>query len=160
MNSIKKAIFLTGLLLGTSSFAATKDTDMQVTANVAVACYVTSQNMTFGNVDSDGTIATTTGQIRTICSRGLQYTMNLSTGSSSDFQARTMKNTQEESLIYNLYLDSNHTQIFGDGTNNTHNFPSVGNGGVGGIDLHGKLVKNQFTRAGQYVDNLTVTLDY
>lgn len=160
MTYIKSLIALSTLALTSASFAANVNNNLQVSANMVPGCYVSSQNMTFGNVNADGTIATTRGQIRTICSTGLPYTMKLSTGSSNDYQSRTMKNTYEESLVYNIYLDSNLTQIFGDGTNNTYNFPNVGNGGVGGIDLHGKLIKNQFTRAGQYMDSLVVSLEY
>lgn len=160
MNKIKTSLIISSLLLATNSFAANINDNLQVSADLTASCYVSSQNMTFGTVESDGNVATTRGQIRTRCSQGLIYTMKLSTGSSNDFQSRTMKNSFDESLVYNIYLDSNHTQIFGDGTNNTYNVPNVGNGGVGGIDLHGKLIKNQFTRAGQYVDNLVVSLEY
>jgi spore coat protein U-like protein len=91
------------------------------------------------------------------------WDIRFSTGSSNSFTTRQM--TQgATTLSYNLYTDTAHTQIWGDGTAGTfydadlillsigtNNYPYT---------VYGRVPVGQDKRAGTYSDTITVTLNY
>jgi spore coat protein U-like protein len=64
-------------------------------------------------------------------------------------------------LAYQLYLDPNRTQIFGDGTGGSFAWTYTAGAQPAtafAIDVHGHIPAGQYVSAGSYSDSLTVTL--
>jgi spore coat protein U-like protein len=135
----------------------------------ALQCNVHAPPVNFGQYDTLNALAPAPVFIRVRChGRGrASVSAALSTGSGS-YATRTMHNRKGETLDYNLYVDTAHTQVAGDG--------SFGSAKLGPalIDLSGKnrvqtvsfplypyLPARQNVGAGRYTDTpIVVTLDY
>ncbi len=84
--------------------------------------------------------------------------INLSTGSSGSYGARTMK-LGANSLNYNLYTDAARMTVWGDKTNGTSNygpviltiFPTT-------VQVYGRIPALQNAKAGDYQDTVVITL--
>jgi spore coat protein U-like protein len=87
-----------------------------------VQCSVSTDEVSFGTfVEIDGNVRDTVSRLRVTCTgtKGaeVKYTISL-TGGSGPSAARTM-NRGKNALLYNLYSDRTHRQIWGDGNNGT-----------------------------------------
>ena len=87
-----------------------------------VQCSVSTSEVSFGTfVEIDGNVRDTMSRLRVTCTgtKGAEgkYTISLTAGSGPSV-ARTM-NRGKNALIYNLYSDRNHRQVWGDGHNGT-----------------------------------------
>ncbi len=78
------------------------------------------------------------------------------------YSARTML-SGSNALQYNLYKDSAHTIIWGDGSNGTAIIAGTGsnNGNVGtSSTIYGNIPAQQDVPAGSYVDTITITITF
>ena len=83
--------------------AATKTASFNVTATVANNCVISANPLALGDFDGTNDLAaTSTVVVR--CTNGTAYDVDLSSGSSADFAARTMSNGTD-TLVYNLYTE-------------------------------------------------------
>lgn len=132
----------------------------------AQTCRVRAQrDVNFGNYD---TLATgnldTTGRIRVQCTQRDRvggYTVKLDQGSGGGFTPRQMFNGREP-LPYNLYLDSAHTTIWGDGTSGTFflTVPGPPAPGDQSYTVYARTPLGQDVSVGLYTDTLTVTVEW
>jgi len=126
-----------------------------------------SQSVNFGNYNPFSlTEVDTTGTINLSCSGLVEadlYQISLNQGSYGSFSARQMANSANR-LNYNLYTDTAHTTVWGDGTSGT----SIQSGTCLVIlntcsasqTVYAKIPAQQNVAVGGYADSVTVTVNY
>ncbi|MBU6375120.1 MAG: spore coat protein U domain-containing protein [Bdellovibrionales bacterium] len=145
------------LLLATSSAQASR-------------CSVTGTATAFGvYTSSNPSPIDTTGTITVSCqgTGNVSYVITLSTGQSGTYAARKMRNTAPAyQLNYNLFVNSARTIPWGNGTSGTatisdaYRLPGSGQE-VRTYTVYGRLAAGQSPLAsGNYLDSITVTVDY
>jgi spore coat protein U-like protein len=156
-----------GALLAASipALAATRQTTMGVSANVASNCIIAAQAMSFGSYDASAAKAGSSN-LTVRCSNGTPYTLQLSAGATGTFAQRLLT-SGSNSLEYNLFTSSALSSIWGDGTASTATQGGTGAGlAIGSAITHtvyGEVpnsVSNQDAPAGNYSDTITVTVAY
>lgn len=135
----------------------------------SASCTVTNATLDFGtyNVFSGAPVAAMTS-IDVSCSftNSINATLTFSTGSSGSYATRTMLSGGPNPLNYNIYADSGHTQILGDGTSGTWYYYLVGTGrgrttASWTVPAHGQVPSSQTSATpGTYTDTITVTVSY
>ena len=157
-----------GILLAAaagSASAATKTANFMVTANVVKNCLISATALNLGTFDGSNNLdSSSTVSVR--CTNGTPFTVNLSTGTSNSYAARTLSNGTD-TLSYNLYTSSAHTTVWGDGSGSTDN---VGGSGAGlaaanAVDLtvYGYLdaaANTGSAGAGTYSDTIVASVVY
>src|SRR5215472_9697629 len=146
-----RAAILAGLIIAMAPFSA------------HAACSLTSTTILFGSYDIfNSAPLDTLGQIIFRCGNSdHNISISLDKGGAATFDPRRMLNGAS-TLNYNLYLDAARTTIWGDGTGGTQNF-FVGNPANNqdvSIPLYGRIPAGQSTRAGNYSNTLTVTINF
>ena len=133
------------------------------------SCTVSSSGVNFGvyNIfstadhDDTGIITVTCTGLLLI---GVSYTIRLSTGGSNSYASRLMSDGAGHSLAYNLYTNSSHTTVWGDGTGGTGTVSAVFLLGIltqhRDHDIYGRIFKEQNAYAGSYNDSITITISY
>ncbi len=120
--------------------------------------------MNFGNYDLlSGDTLDSTGDINVTCDSQTAYIIKLSAGENSNgnYQPRKLLiSGGGATLSYNFYRDSSHTEVWGDGTNNTYIQQDVGTGSSQSITCYGRISGGQKVPAGIYQDNIVVTLEF
>jgi spore coat protein U-like protein len=128
------------------------------------ACTVSvSSGLGFGSYDVFATTPLdSTGAVMLKCSGA--YTspvvVAMTRGSSAVFIPRTLKNGTQ-SLEYNIYGDSAHTLIWGDGSSGTVQcYVSYTGTYQLSIPVYGRVTAGQDVGAGNYSDTITVVVNY
>ena len=132
------------------------------------ACTLSATGVVFGVYNPTiGIPANATGTINLTCTAGSSssggYTMGLSIGGGPSYSARRLS-TGLSTLEYQLYQDSAHTIVWGDGTgssvifNGTDGLPN--NGGSDNISIYGQIPARQAVTPGIYTDSIVVTVTY
>ncbi len=162
------AAIAAGLVLALPSaraMAATTTTAPTITVNVAAACRVTPQNLNFGTYDSLAAASlSSTSQISINCSKNTSFTVELNAGqhAASGFN-RNMANGSNL-LGYQLYTDSAHTTVWGDGTGGTGTVSGTGTGPGAAHTItetvYGEVPAQQSVPVGSYSDTITVTVSF
>jgi spore coat protein U-like protein len=156
--------------VATPAQAGTATTTFQVTATVVAGCTVSAANITFGNYDSQATAALNGNAVMTLyCTDGLPFTIKLDAGQhaggTSNFSARAMWDgtAGDPTLGYQIYSDSAHTTVWGDGTGGSSTVGGTGTGPGAAITktMYGQVPAGQTVLVGSYNDNpVTVTVTY
>jgi spore coat protein U-like protein len=138
------------LLLSSCSILSFGDCSFAQVPTISFGCAPTS---------AAGCLATSTFKVR--CNLDTDATITLSTGQSGSYSPRVMMDTAAGlTLNYNVYLDANYSQIFGDGSQGTSiiqsSFPK--NKQVS-YNLFSKILSSTVW-AGNYSDTLGLTLNY
>lgn len=106
--------------------------------------------------------ATTTGTVTVQCGIGIlpAFTVSLSKGSGS-FAQRTMQQGADV-LDYNLYTDSQHMIVWGDGNDGSVTQGWQGLLTLGSTDytVYGLVTSGQYPAPGSYTDSITVTVKF
>jgi spore coat protein U-like protein len=126
------------------------------------ACTVSATAVTFSayNVFAAGA-NTANGTVTYRCgSADRNILISISTGSSSSFTPRTLKNGTE-SLNYNLYLDAAFATIWGDGSGGTGDYTKSNppNTDVN-LTVFGRIPALQDVSVGSYSDTVVVTINF
>ncbi|MBZ4399850.1 MULTISPECIES: spore coat U domain-containing protein [unclassified Myxococcus] len=89
-------------------------------------------------------------------------TIDLSTGSGSDFLNRRLQGPSGNRLNYNLYLDATRLLVWGNGTLGTSRYGPVFpvNAVEVTLTLYGRIPAGQAAVAGAYSDTVVMTLTY
>jgi len=134
-------------------------------------CNLTTYNINFGTFyPYDVTFTSTIGTVQVTCqantgNTNVKYTLRFSAGGSGNYSGRLAYNGVK-TISYNLYKNSNFTQILGTGSSNTYNFSNTyklaGNQSrTHTFSIYGKVPVQPLAVPGfVYVDTITVTLDY
>lgn len=125
----------------------------------SASCFVTTSGLNFGTYDVFSSLDDTiTATITVNCTKNKPYSIALSSGSGT-FGSRTLTGTAGK-LAYNLFLDSTHLTIWGDGSSGTGTFSGTGTGAGVGTPVYGRIPARQNVRVGSYSDVITVTVTY
>jgi spore coat protein U-like protein len=151
------------LALAGTAQAATKTAAFQVSANVVTNCVIAATDLSLGTFDGTNNLASTS-TITVRCTNGTGYVVDLNSGSSGNFVARTLANGGS-SLFYNLYTANDYLTIWGDDSPGTsHQAGSgVGMGTAQTLTVYGRLLAVDNTGpidAGSYLDSITATITY
>jgi spore coat protein U-like protein len=188
---IKNSVFKTALSLVTiyvfslnvsSAYAGTNTASTKATASISSSCLVSATNMSFGNISpSQSGSQSATASVTTQCTKGTTYTIGLNEGSSGYIQnnstwsylgyIRTMTTSGGSQLLYNIFKDSAHTQLFGGPTAWGQSAAQGGQGtavmvtktGTGLPDvtnMYGIMSSNQFVTPGTYSDTIPVVVNF
>ena len=160
--AIAGTMLVTAGAVGTAQ-AATKTASFNVTATVANNCVISANPLALGTFDGTNDLAaTSTVVVR--CTNGTAYNVDLSTGASTDYAARTMSNGTTQ-LVYNLYTDTTYANIWGDGSTGTVRVGGTGTGFAAATNLTvaGRLQASVNTGpvdAGNYSDTIVASIVY
>jgi len=122
-------------------------------------CSVTTSGLNFGTYDVFSSLNDDiTATITVNCTKNKSYSIALSSGSGT-FASRTLTGTGGV-LRYNLFLDSTHLTIWGDGSSGTSTFSGMGTGSNIGTPVYGRISARQNARVGSYSDLITVTVTF
>jgi spore coat protein U-like protein len=134
-------------------------------------CNLTTYNINFGTFyPYDVTFTSTIGTVQVTCTANtgntnVRYTLRFSAGGSGNYSGRLAYNGVK-TISYNLYKNSNFTQILGTGSSNTSNFSNTyklaGNQSrTHTFSIYGKVPVQPLAVPGfVYVDTITATLTY
>ena len=129
------------------------------------ACTVSTTGVSFGsyNVYSASDLDST-GTVTYSCGIGtLSISIDLSRGSSSGFNPRTMNNGSN-TLNYNLYMDAARSSIWGNGTAGTSHYTTSATalllGGGATLTVYGRVPALQDAAAGAHSDTIVVTINF
>jgi spore coat protein U-like protein len=140
-------------------------------AAVAFTCTVSATGVAFGtynplNPAGDSAVGSWTVICNAIGSGSATVagTLTLSTGSSGNYATRTML-SGTNTLKYNIYLTSGHTQVIGDGSAGTFAPSDSGTVTAGQVyqvtgSMYGFMPALQDIPAGNYTDSIIVTVTY
>jgi spore coat protein U-like protein len=125
----------------------------------ALACTVNPQSVSFGDYDSvSGAAIDGVGYVNLSCDSPTNVEVALSTGSSGSYASRTMSSAGPE-MRYNLYTDSGHTAVWGDGTGGSSTV-AVNAGTSADVTVYGRIARDQNLPAGAYSDMIVITVTY
>nr|WP_308744999.1 spore coat protein U domain-containing protein [Candidatus Megaera polyxenophila] len=134
-------------------------------------CNLTTYIIDFGTFyPYDVTFKSTIGTVQVTCqantgNTNVLYTLSFSAGISGNYSGRLAYNGVK-TVAYNLYKDSNFTQILGTGSSSTYTFsnsyPLAGNQSqTDSFPIYGKVPVQPLAVPGfVYLDTITVTLTY
>jgi spore coat protein U-like protein len=167
--------------------ASAPPSNLKVTMEVDTGCSVNVGELHFGTHDRVNADIKIEGSIQVRCNLGTQYAIALNFGSNKiDTSIRRMKNAGNDSfIIYELYQDSKHEEIFGSyvetpvtGTKfdptrlqsvYVKQLSGIGkavkkaaDGRVQSIPIYGRVLKSDAASAppGDHSDTVTVTVNY
>jgi spore coat protein U-like protein len=133
------------------------------------SCTVTATSLPFGvydptnasALDGSGTVTVTCSV--TLIGLAASWNISMGTGSSGSYTPRKLMNGVTP-LNYNIYTNSNHTQVWGDGSGSTvrvsDSVPLVVGTNVTTYTMFGQIPALQDVRAGAYTDTILVTVNY
>jgi spore coat protein U-like protein len=138
------------------------------------SCSISTTGVAFGSFnpltgtshDSNGNIAFSCAGNQTIAGLLIPYSIAISKGGGTTYATRRMA-SGTHFLTYNLYTDSAHTIIWGDGTGGSSTTGSImlldllGLGATVNYPIYGRVTSGQTTAVpGVYTDTITVTVTY
>jgi len=106
---------------------------LAVTATIASVCSISQNNIIpFGDYDQSRQIIITTN-LTVNCTNGITYAIsaNIGEGKNASYVHRILtnqNNPEAEDLEYNLFVNANHTTVWGNGALNSVTIAGVGNG--------------------------------
>ena len=137
----------------------------QAYAVILGQCTASASGVAFGIYDPlSPTALASTATVSVSCSlvaTASDITIDLRTGASGSYASRSLLNGPS-SLSYNLYQDSAHTQIWGNGTGGSTEFAGKVTPGKPSVSatVYGLLPASQDVAPGSYTDTITVTVNY
>jgi spore coat protein U-like protein len=127
-------------------------------------CTVSTVPVQFGQYVSIGSSpVVAVGNVRVACTSGTAFTVKLGPGENSagGFHPRKLRSTASaETMDYNLYRDSAHVEVWGDGTGSTFVRAAVGVSAEQLFPVYGRIPGGQNIVVGYYRDSLTVTVEW
>lgn len=141
--------------------AATATGTLTITVTVISACVVSNGTVAFPNYSPiDSVNVDQTGTFTVTCTKGTPGTLGLGLGANTSGGARRMANGTGEFLVYELYKEAAHTNVWGNSApawvtlaNAPSNLPQT-------QTVYGRIAPGQNVLAGSYSDTVTITLTY
>lgn len=134
------------------------------TSAVSAACNVSTVAVIFSSYQPRVNTPTyADGSIDVTCDPNTAYHIRLDAGGNSNglyTQQALLEPFKSRLIYYNLYLDSAHTHIWGDGTAGTETASSNGVGTTQLFHVYGRIPSRQNVPIGTYGDSVTVTVDW
>lgn len=131
---------------------------LAATPLAAATCGLSVQGVSFGSYDFQSSQnLDSVGHITVTCDVSAPFTVALNAGLTGTFTSRTMQ-SGSHLLSYNLYTDTAHVSVWGDGTGGSTTVS--GSGTSVGYSVYGSAPARQNPYAGSYSDTVTVTLSF
>lgn len=129
------------------------------TAQLGANCSVSTTGVAFGTYDVfSPSPRTSTGTITYSCTAGLLIRIELATGSSGSYAARTLGNGTD-SLQYNLYTDGGYATVWGNGSGGTGVFSEIASVGPAvSVPVYARVPAAQNVSIGSYSDTVIATI--
>ena len=137
--------------------------DFTVSITIENDCTITADNINFGTVSEVNTAHTASGQVHVTCSSQgqIDVTLNAGTGTGSSLASRQMDDGAGNAISYNLYNDSGHTTISGDGTTGSKLFSGTSTGAQQDLDVYAQTDASQGVKpVGSYSSTVTATVTF
>ena len=132
--------------------------------SIAQGCTVSVVPVNFGSYETLSSAPNySTGEVSVLCTSDLPFLIMTNPGSHSggSFQPRKMYSTGSgDTLNYNLYRNSTHNEIWGDGTGSTYTNAGIGTNIIQQFTVYGRLPGMQNVQGGSYADQVTVILPF
>ena len=148
---------------GISAQAATATSNLNVSANVAANCSIsTTQQLTFGSYDHISTNASnpleSTGKVNVACTTGsTSPSISLGEGASYDAIETTRRLTDGTNFLkYKLYQEDSFTTEW----NDTNKVDAISDGTPVEYTVYGRIAANQNVPVGNYSDTVVVTVSF
>lgn len=156
-----------GVLFGLAGAvqADSKNASFTVSATVAKACAISAADLDLGTWSGSGDL-TGTSNISVKCSSGTTYEVDLSAGAGSPSLSDRKLAMGADLLSYNLYRDSGHNEIWGDGLNSTFLVSGSGSGmadaNKANLPVYAQILEADLLAAkpGTYSNTITATVTY
>lgn len=141
--------------------AATKTTTFAVRLTLTADCTISAADLDFG---SHGVLAANVDQTSSLsvtCSNNAPYQVGLDGGTAagSSIANRLMAGTAAATVQYQIYRDSNRTQIWGN-TPGTDTVGGTGSGSAQAITMYGRVPAQATPAAGTYTTTVTATVNF
>ncbi|HEX8401525.1 MAG TPA: spore coat U domain-containing protein [Allosphingosinicella sp.] len=165
-NAFRRAALAGSFLAAVSAapaFAADASSTLSVSANVTSNCAVSTTPLAFGNVDvTTGAAVNGTGGLSVTCTNGTAWSAAADQGAGTGADLVTRKLANGSNLLdYRLYIDSNRSEVWGDGADSTSTFIDTGTGSAQSKTIYGRILAGQNgVTSGAYADTVTVTVTY
>jgi spore coat protein U-like protein len=150
------------LSVAPSSFAGSKTATFQVSLNVQADCAIAANPLDFGSTGVIDNNLDQTTNVSVTCTKGTPYTVALDAGSTtgSDIGNRLLKGaTGSDTVKFNLYRDTAHTQVWGQ-TTGSDVVTGVGNGSAQPITVYGRVPAQTVPTADTYTSTVTATVAF
>ncbi|RZT39465.1 Csu type fimbrial protein [Cupriavidus agavae] len=149
------------LLTPTWLGAATKTTTFAVRLTLTADCNIAASDLDFG---SQGVLAANVDQTSTLsvtCSTSAPYQVGLDGGNAagSTIANRLMTNAGAATVQYQIYRDSNRTQVWGN-TPGTDTVGGTGSGAAQTLTMYGRVPPQTTPAAGTYTTTVTATINF
>lgn len=144
--------------LPSQALSATTTGNLSVTATVESSCTVNSPTLAFGSYNFSSNNDATTN-ISVTCTSGTPYRISLGAGIHGvDADNRKMETGGGDQLTYQLYEDSNRTDVWADESADP---ASTATGSAVNHTVYGRIPSGQGSvPAGSYSDTVVITLSY
>lgn len=128
-------------------------------AQLGSNCSISTTGVAFGTYDVfSPSPRTSTGTVTYSCTAGLLIRIELGTGSSGNFTARTLGNGVD-SLLYNLYMDGGYATVWGNGSGGTGVYTTIAAlGPPTNLTVYGRVPAVQNVSIGSYSDTVIATI--
>jgi spore coat protein U-like protein len=156
------------LTAGAAEAVSPATTTMPVTLTISASCTVSAATLDFGNnsiIDIASPIDAS-ANLTVTCTNDAPYNIALDAGlhdGSSGINSRKLQiGVTSDQISYQLYRDSNHTQVWGFTTSGTPDvLSSTGTGDAQTIPVYGRVAGSQTNpKIGTYTDTITVNVNY
>jgi spore coat protein U-like protein len=126
--------------------------DLDVQSQISYRCYEVADQVVTSRLSKRPSVRASTPKA--------SVEISISRGTSGTYDRR-MQGVNDE-VSYNLYLDSNRRQIWGDGTGGTSVFSKNTNADnvVQTVPIYGRMPAGQNATGGAYADTLVITIDF
>jgi len=160
LSKLTRFVFI--LFLSQSVWAGTTSTSFTVSATVVNNCTTNATALAFGNYDPTSVSDTSgTNTVAVTCTQGDAYTIALNGGTTSGgtIAQRKMTDGASHTINYNIYQNSGHTTLWGDGTTGTTQ-GGTGSAVAQNYTGYGSITAGQTAPSGSYTDTITVTITF
>jgi|SRR5579883_268704 len=157
------ALIVAAFGIAVGAYAGTDTITFNVTITVTSTCDIhtgPTTNVAFGSVASTATAVPATGTLTVNCTSATPYTVALDNGLHGGAGPVRAMQSGSNTVSYQLYQDSAHSQVWGSTTGSSGNvYAGTGNGTAQSLTVYG-LVSSANSPAGSYSDTVTATVTY
>jgi len=150
---------------GPSLEAQSATADLQVTANVAKNCTITTAPVNFGAYDpivtNKGSNLDAAGGVTVTCTKGASAKVALNSGGHAAGSARRMQGTDAAAFLsYELYKDAGRTSVWGNDDATGLDVGAAPNGNPRTYSVYGRVASGQDAAVGNYSDIVVATVNF
>lgn len=144
--------------------AQSSTASLQISASVSKNCTITTAPVNFGAYDPVAANATNNldgiGTVTVTCTKGATAKIALDDGGNAQGNTRRMAQSGKEFLTYELYKNTQRTDIWGDGNNDSLDTGAAPNRNPRTFTVYGRVPSAQDATVGNYTDTVVATVNF